>query len=101
MQTPLAIAAVETGLLRLFNTQDHFCICDFDNITKIAGVPVPESERDVLRAFHCVKYHNMSPGVKEMIASKVMEILRRRPDWKLEIKVVFQPPLNLSTNLIE
>lgn len=92
----LAIAAVEHLLAKMFNTSAHFCICDFDRLMKVAGITVPTEERDVLSAFHCVNYCDMSKGVKEMLASKVVELLRRQPDWKLEIKVVLQQPLQLT-----
>lgn len=54
------------GLRRLF-TQNYFCIIDFDNLTKLAGVIVDGEVHQALRVLHCVNWRDMPKDLREEV----------------------------------
>lgn len=89
--------ALETLLLKMFNTKRHFCVCDFDTLLQLGGIEISRDERAPFAALHCVDYADMPKGLKEKLATEVVTILRRTPAWKLEVKAVFAPALTVET----
>lgn len=102
MNTGTKVAIIAVALRKLFNTQKHFCVCDFDKILELAGVAVTRAERAPFAALHCVDYVDMPHGLKEQLAREMVAILQRPPDFKLEFTVcsVQAPPLLISSQLI-
>lgn len=80
MTTQFEREAFKVGLRKLLNPRGHFCICDFDSLAQLAGVPVSRVERESLRLLHCVNYGDMTREMKEALVAKLAEIFKRTDD---------------------
>lgn len=67
--------AVKRSIIKLFESS-YFCILDFDEIADLMGVIPDHRIRRQLRAYHCVKYADLSAAETNLLQEKVVEALR-------------------------
>jgi hypothetical protein len=92
-------AAVEQALRELFEGC-HFSICSLDNIGKILGVnPSQHPDYNAVRAFHCVDYADMKPGVKHELQQRVIAMLM--PDQVINYELLSRALTREGNDIIQ
>lgn len=79
--TPLEIMVVEHKVRAMFNGRDeHFSICDIDNLAKVLRITLDSREYNALRLLHCVDWGDMSKPLREEVRRSVLRILQMPND---------------------
>jgi hypothetical protein len=79
---PIKLQIVNVAIKDLF-TGDSFSICDVDNLLKVTGTRIPQTDYDQLRLLHCIKYAAMTPDIRDYVFTTVMQaIYYQNPDTK-------------------
>lgn len=72
--------------IKLLKTQSHFSICDFDNITKVAGIVVDKETRDILALAHCMDYGAMPDAMRKGLYETVINVLKQDAEFAAEFR---------------
>ena len=65
--------ALKSGLQKLFR-DDHFSICAFDNLVKLAGLYVDGDLNRALRAYHCVNWNDMDAETRDQVRDQILAV---------------------------
>jgi len=76
-------------LERLLTKKKHFSVCDFEQVCKMVGAPVPGGKDGAfLHALHCVNYADMSEGQRRDLVQTCFEIVGGVPMSHLVADVI-------------
>lgn len=73
--TEFQIQAAVVALRKALYGQNHFSICDVDNLAKLLDRDVGGKDYQALHAMHCVHWGAMPPGMADIVRRKVVELL--------------------------
>jgi len=72
------------GLKKMFES-DRFSICIVRESLKIIGGHLSVKDDAAMSALHCIAFADMSPDLRKMLFSKVMEVLSGEPLFNTEL----------------
>jgi len=72
------------GLKKMFEGK-HFDICVVKEALTIINGHLDKKDEAAMRALHCVDFKDMSPDLRKMLFTKVMEVLSAEPLFNTEL----------------
>lgn len=72
------------GLKKMFEG-NHFSICIVTETLTITGGHLDKKDEAAMRALHCIDFKDMSKELRQMLFTKVMEVLSAEPIFNTEL----------------
>lgn len=72
----LAAEAIATRLQKLLKNDRYFCICTYDDLSKLGELHVDCQRRKFYSALHCVDYSEMLPEFKMKLFAMILDDFR-------------------------
>lgn len=93
------VEAIRVSLKNMFK-KGWFDVCTLDKCLAIANIPIPDEEREVFSALHCISYSEMQPDFRTQLFEKILGLFEYPPLEIAEFEF-FKPKITNKKRLLD